>query len=405
MSQFNVVKNDTNADQVYFDVTISNLQSTTTKPPIFYYNEQRDLPFINVPQDYYLSILRFTVDTGTLPVFIPYIQPNQADPNLTVYSVTLEYIYNAVTYTSQSFIEWFPQDTSVAVPLAPSLTQGKVQINDTGYYNTYSYSYWCYLVYIALQQAFSGTPYGNVNLSLDAQVTAAGGTLPTTFAPIISWDSTSNSAVIYADDAGFALNLAAARIKMYFNASLFELFNSFPARYLGYVGVTLGRNFLIELPNIGTTNTQLITPVPATVPSSYTAVLLYQEYSTTSSWSPITSIVFCSNTLPINPNQVSTPIVYNDGVPILLGNANNASANIVTDLSAEGTYRPFLIYLPSSQYRYVTLYGNRPLYNLDLSIFYRTRTGQLIPFTLASGGTVTIKIAFIKKTSCGAGGK
>ena len=91
MSQLNSFKNAASPDQIYFDITVSNLQSTITEPPIFYFNEQRTSPFVMNPEEYYLSILRFTVETGTLPVFIPSIQPNQADPNLTIYSLSLEW--------------------------------------------------------------------------------------------------------------------------------------------------------------------------------------------------------------------------------------------------------------------------------------------------------------------------
>ena len=66
MSQLNPFKNAVSPDQVYFDITVSNLQSTVTEPPVFYFNEQRSSPFLMNPEDYYLSILRFTVETGTL---------------------------------------------------------------------------------------------------------------------------------------------------------------------------------------------------------------------------------------------------------------------------------------------------------------------------------------------------
>lgn len=64
----------------------------------------------------------------------------------------------------------------------------------------------------------------------------------------------------------------------------------------------------------------------------------------------------------------------------------------------DGNYRPFVVYEPSAEYRLVSLHGNRPLYNLDLSIFYKTKFGDLIPFTLASGASVTLKLAFFKKS-------
>jgi hypothetical protein len=100
MSQLNKVKNDINPDQIYYDVTVSNFQSSTTNPNPFYFNDSRTVPFVNVPEDYYLSILRFTVDTGTIPVFLPSIQPNQGDRDLTIYSVGMSWtdINTGITY-------------------------------------------------------------------------------------------------------------------------------------------------------------------------------------------------------------------------------------------------------------------------------------------------------------------
>jgi hypothetical protein len=411
MSQFNLQKNSVSADQIYFDLTVTNFQNTEVKPQPFYYNEQRTLPFINVPEDYYMSILRFTVETGTLPLFIPSIQPasqqiGTPDVNLTIYSVTLEYTNPAtnITYTAQSYIEWLPQDISAPVPT--SLGTNGIQTNDNGYYNCYSYSYWIYLVWQAFQTAFGylgQVPYGTTDQSLSAQLATAVVANPATYPPFITWDGTSNTAQIIAEYPYCINQLVGVNpIRMYMNAPLFQLFNSFPSRYLGYGGTlaSKGRNFAIELADIGGLNYTKIT-VPNSDPVTYwDGYTMSQEYPTIENWSPILAIVFVSNTLPIQPNNVSTPVVYNNNQQIVLGGNNADTANIITDLVSDtGNYRPSLVYLPQAQYRYVTLYGNRPLYNLDLSIFYRIKTGQLIPFALNSGGSVTVKFAFIKKNS------
>jgi hypothetical protein len=391
MSQLNVVKNQSSADQIYYDVTITNFQSTTTIPPIFYYNDQRTMPFVACPEDYYLSILRFTLETGTLPIFIPTIQPNQGNRNLTIYSVTLEYEYLSVNYIAQEFIQWSPQDKSAEIPPPPNATATGIQVNTTGYYNCYSYEWWLALVAQAFISAFA---------NLDAQVTGAGGVLPSAEPPYINWDTSSSSAVLYADVLGYDQNpnILIEQIGIYMNAPLFNLFNSFPSIYLGYVQVLNGKNFQIVVVNIGSTNLQIVTP--ANGDPQWTAINTYQEYSTIAQWTPITAMVFTSNTLPIQPNQVSTPLVYNNGSQLQFGGNNSDIANIITDLvSTDGQYRPNLVYLPQAQYRYITLYGNRPLFNLDLQIFYRLKTGELVPFRIGSGESVTIKIAFIKKGS------
>jgi hypothetical protein len=192
---------------------------------------------------------------------------------------------------------------------------------------------------------------------------------------------------------------------------MFYLFQSFPATIFGYSNVGGNENFQIEVVNQGGLNTQLITPPkydtinPAhtTPPLSIPYISTYQETSTIGALSPITAIVFTSNTMPITPNQVSTPLVLFNNQQIGFQGNNADIANIITDLvSSTGAYRPSLVYEPQAQYRLVTLNGNRPLFNLDLQIFYRLRTGSLVPFRLASGGSVTIKLAFLKKDSVGA---
>ncbi len=79
--------------------------------------------------------------------------------------------------------------------------------------------------------------------------------------------------------------------------------------------------------------TQLWYPADGSDP--YEAITLYQEvYPTVSSWSSIVSFVFCSNTLPIEPNQVNTPVSFNEN-QFLTSGLNAASATVITDLTVE----------------------------------------------------------------------
>ena len=387
MSALNKVVNDHQPDWVYYDVVVSNFQSTITKPQDFYYNDTRTQPFVSNPEMYALSILRFTLDTNLVPLFIPTIQPNQSDPNLTIYSVTLTY----KTFTVQQFIEWEAQDNSAPVPPAPNQTLNLVQDNSQGYYNCYSYNWWVYLVYKAYNLAHTYL----ISLAIGADPSDP---VVDSYAPLITWDGSSSSSVIYAQQEWYDV-AQGDTIGMFMNAPLFSQFSSFPAKVNGYVGVLYGENFQLLPTNIGGANLVPITPAGETV--SYQAIQFFQEYSTTASWSPIVSIVFTSSTLPIEPNQVSTPLVYNNGILLSTSN-NNMISNIITDLVSEtGNYRPNLVYLPSAQNRYIHLYGNRPLINLDLQIFYKIRTGELIPLKLNSGGSATVKLVFAKKSVLG----
>jgi hypothetical protein len=316
-------------DKVYYDVTISNLNTIDVKPPILYFNETRNNAFVLDPESYYLSIVRFSLDTNTLPVIVPVIQPNQGNVNLSIYSITLSWtnpIAPFQTFTSQEFLDFIPQDSGTVVPSPPSQNVNGLQNNGTDYYNIYNFQYWILLV--------------------------------------------NNT---------------------FFNASMYNLFSSFPVYIFG-VNATLGQNVRISTSNFGGTN---LIPFP---PPTYTsfACQIIQEYSTVSSWTPITSVVFTSNTLPIVPNQVSAPLIFYNGSVFNTGGNNSNIAQVITDFIAD-TYKPQIIYTPSAQYRLVNLVGNTPLYNLDIGVFYKNRTGELIPFRLPSGGTATVKILFTRK--------
>jgi|694.fasta_scaffold12702_20 hypothetical protein len=380
-------------DKVYYDITVSNIQNTDTPPPILYFNETRNSPFILDPESYYLSIIRFTLDTNTLPIIQPVIQPDQSNVNLTEYSVTLEWTNPVApfqTFTQQTFIIFVPQNKQAIVPSPPSQTVSKLQNNATGYYDIYNYQYWILLVNDTFQQCFN---------DLNTQVTGAGLALPSPNAPVMNWDTQGNIAILNADQAGYD-DTVANHISIYFNGSLFNLFSSFPF-IIESEGATLnGRNARVIMSGFGGAN---IVPYPPVAPT-YTALQIVQEFSTIALWTPITSIVFTSNTLPIVANQVSAPLLFFNGTRFTTGGNNANIAQIITDFVAnEGVYKPNIIYAPTAQYRLVSLTGNTPLYNLDIAVAYKNRVGEFIPFKLGTGNSATIKILFTRRGTEGEG--
>jgi hypothetical protein len=171
------------------------------------------------------------------------------------------------------------------------------------------------------------------------------------------------------------------------------LFISFPFIIESQDVVPNGKNFRVIMSGFGGAN---LVPYPPVAPL-YTALQIVQEYSTLALWTPITSIVFTSNTLPIVANQVSAPLLFFNGQKFQSGGNNSNIAQVITDfVASEGIYKPNLVYTPTAEYRLVSLVGNTPLYNLDIEVFYRNRTGELIPFRLGSGNTATIKILFTR---------
>lgn len=388
MSQLSSFRRANNPDMVYYDIVSTNFQSTTSEEPFLRFNETRTNPIIPNAGDYYLSIVRFSLDTYNLPNFICEIQPNQADINLSIYSVTLEYDngVGGITSSNQEYIQWVPQNKNSRLPIAPNQTLAGFQ-EFSDYYYAYQFQYFLGLVNTAFQNALT---------SLIANTGGGASPINLANAPIITWDVTSSKAILQAETQ-FYENDNTAKIIIYFNPPLFALFNSFVALYNGISGITLGRNYQIVIEDYTGVNTILLpTNAPPANQVIYTQV--FQEFSTIDTWTPVSSIVFTSNTMPIISNQLSAPLLFNNGQTSTgLGNNSNF-AQIITDLATnQQVFKPNILYSPSAEYRRIDMTGNLPLSNIDINVYWRNRFGQLIPFSLASGASASIKFLFERK--------
>ncbi len=161
-----------------------------------------------------------------------------------------------------------------------------------------------------------------------------------------------------------------------------QLFSSFPLQILS-VGASNGKQY--QLCN------NFLIGADLTYPSTIT-----QEYSTTASWNSVESIVFTSTQLPIISSQIAIPSLYVNGA-VINNNTSNGSLSIITDLVANDfQYKPFVIYTPSGQYRWVSLLPNRPIRHIDLQIYYLLRDGSYVPLRLPTGASMSIKLLFSK---------
>jgi hypothetical protein len=363
MSALNQDYNATLPANIYYDLLISNFDNGKEKPSSFHYNANGDQPFLINPEAYELSIIKFQIDTGLCPVFIPSIVRNQADINLTIYSVNLSSVDadgNDV-FSDDIPIMWSPQDKTASLPQATNETPDGFSDNNSGYYFCYNYTYFNKLVQDAYNLAFE---------NLKAKM---GTFTDTDKPPMIFWDSPSDTAVFYVP--------LGSKYSIYMNSALFSLFNSFPFT-LDEKGYKLIVNTVEGL------NTQALNG------TTYTVV--QQEGSSLIGWSPFTAIVFTSNTLPIQSNMLNNPRIYSNN-QIISESARSVPENIITDLtSSDGVYKGGISYVPSAQYRKITLFGNRPLSNIDLNVYFRSKYGKLLPFRMSSGGSITLKLLFEK---------
>jgi hypothetical protein len=344
----------------YYDIQINNFQSTNNQSQHLIFNETRNSPIITNAQDYELSIVRFQLDTYSLPTFIADLYINET--HKMIESMTLEYTNNqTVSMVGPLHLEWTPTN----VHLQPS---------DPEYYYGNSYQHYVNLCNTCLKTL---TNTLKTNLSKSDII-----------APYIIWNSSTQSIEIITQDKYFNESNT-EKIAIYFNRPLYAKFTSLPA-IKDYRNITSGKIYKISIVNNQLTN-NFLTDVGEEM------IRTNQEYSTISNWSPISSIVFISNTLPIIATEMSAPVVYSNGIQIKTPQFNSIQGRIISDMATnELGYKPDLLYSPTGEYRMISMTRQEEIKTLDISVFWKSKQGNLIPFILQSGASASIKIMFRK---------
>lgn len=386
--QFNhtITKGD---DHVYIDMAFTNFESVSTAPPAINFTQNFASDVLVSPQNYYLAIASWSLETYTLPCITPIIQlsPN-TDCNKTIYSITLSYTYSGTTYDYQQYIIFVPQNKSSPIPPAPMNSANGFQDNSSLYYNIYNKQNWIKMINTAFTSAFNG---------LNTLIIGAGGTLPSTYPPNMIFDIISNLATIQADVAGYNTNSLSPYISIYFNPAMMGLFSSFPSIIEDYNTLSNGKNFQI-LTNINGDANYIAYPPYNPISGLYFIQCSQSTNTSDTAWNSVLSIQFISNNLPVSPVVISSPTLYNNGVKFQqYSDASNLFANVITDFVSDGSYVGKLVYVPSV-YRYIDLNNSQDINKINISIRYTDRLNYSYPLLLASGMSATIKLMFVKKT-------
>lgn len=365
---------------IYYDMIFNNYISTTEEPSQLEFKETRNSPLIQNPNNYNMSIIRFQLDTPSLPSYIAQIQPNQGDRDLMIHSITLTYMNSGVeSNIAPTYLRWVPVHKEVALPNPPNSNSDGFQ-TDSNYYYGYSFLNVVSIINTAFATAMT-----------DLKAAVSG--LNTVDAPFIYFNETSKTFAIVAENQYFNINNS-THIRIYFNRALFGLMNSFPF-YRYSITDPYNKNYQIRMDDEKGYN--LIQK--SLIGSNKVLIELHQEYPTTSNFCPISSIVFTTSQLPIVPNALSAPLVFNNNQLVSDYNQNSLTALIITDMANNDdfSYKPNLLYAPSAEFRRIAMTSNRPINNIDIKVYWRDRFGKLKPFFLWSGGKASIKIMFEKK--------
>ena len=355
-----------NPDQVYYNVSLRCLKTNPTDADMpCRYSETRQTPLITNAQGYEVALIRASIDATTIPAFIPKIVPNQSNVNLTSYVIKIVLLGSANNGTGmQNLIYDCKSQYYSNVPAVAGA--------DSNYYYSYNLQDICDMFNSAVSACYS----------------EIGGTINTK-KPIMNYSNNLFSVMFDSNGFGGADATSSGgsqeRLRIYINEDLKNLLRNLNLSYVP--DPTDNVNYEILISNKISNN--------VTVGST----LYYNEtqnYPSTSTISPVSSIVFISNMGARYEYLGTTQILNNYSIGSSQSdNIENQIIDISLPLDNSNDYNTQIAYT-ASIFRFSDIICPE-IRNIDLNIFWKSKNGINYPLLLSDGCGMSCKFLFRKK--------
>lgn len=359
------------AENVYVNAILSGPIATGTVDGIpAVYDVTRTQPIISKPSDYYASIVRMTIPLNSMPIFIC---PIATQPNTTPWVVGISFNGN---YYKQT-IQWQTE-------LYTTPQTGPFGLD--WYHYCFSYGTLVSMINVAIAGAYAAFRAANP-AAPQAIANQAPFVIYNPVTQLFSWVWHNSWATTPP-----AVNPPAAGVaRVGINFSLLSVFDGFRTLLVnGSTGDPDNQaNYVFE--NTGD-NAYTLNGLANT---SFTS----QTFQCTNLLANIRRIVVTTASLPIVAEVVpaSSP-----GGGVLTSAGSAATLPILTDfvpqLDSSADVRAIVYYQPQAQYRLTNLISDLPLSRVQLSFFWQTTDGTLVPIIIARNQQVSVKLAFFKKS-------
>jgi len=403
-------------DIVYYNVTMSSEDSVPNSENAEY-EDNRSVPLIENPSDYYLSVIRYSINSASLPLFIcPVIEPigDPNNPNYTPFNITIQ-VTDTGFLNSQN-IQYIPTDNA-NIPLAPNSTR-KQDLSST-YYYVYFINDFLRMINITIEKvlsviklfdpAFIGVDpiyftynekYEKIELYVPNQTVGGDNVWLTEY---------DNNGVPV-----FFPNSSARKLRFITNSNLYQYLESFRVYVSRTPGLKSSFIFLLDdlknknnyaappkvAPSLPVTQTPLMfSEAIGTINTYYTQNPPYfkymQEYKMIpSTWQSVSTINILTASIPIDPQYIPAFTIENGN--ITGSNFRPILSDFIPDLHVVGGQRQIYQYEPKV-YNYIELKSTTPIYKIDLKLFWGDYSNRLFPMKIPSGRSNTIKLMFIKR--------
>ena len=431
---------NTDPNHIYYNLQAYNndtIGSSTNVPVKF--EETRTSTILANPSEYFLSIQRFSLDTPSLPVFIPEVETDPAfnptqDPNILVYQVSF-YFNNGVS-TAQPITYPIRYRNNFDPTVSPPPVLDVNAISDR-YYWVNQFQDFLDMINATMQERYAAAP---TTLPPPPYFTVKEGNIFQIYFPsqTNAPPPTASYAPIYSQVTGFGQS----GWSFCMNAPLYNLFSSIRANYINSLNnlsllfarltspkqtsgwyqianrpVQIATNPLgVNVTNVNQLgiNNELAVSIndltwlgriydstyfPTYTISSFEVITA--PYSTAPLWNCVKSIIFTTALFPVTNELEGLPIVQNSNQALDTDVQNNNFLPVITDLEVPyvrgDESKPSIQYSPQGEYRLIDLQSNAPINNIEISVFWRDQYGTLHPFVLEPGCFSSLKILFRKK--------
>jgi hypothetical protein len=358
-----------------------NLVQHGNVDPSAYFSQARTTPILDDPSKYVMSVVRFEITTADIPLMIVPAELGQANQGRTTFKVSLGDRASGLFVTNP--IIWAPEDSTFITP-APPLTR---QQTDSRWYWLHSYTYFVRLVNAVLAQTMT---------ELIALVPGLVGTPP----PFLEYNPATTTFSLFAPKTAFDVTqVGGAAVTCEFNESLWMLFQHIPYSQVTNVGNRMYRFMPAPTPSLSNVVSLTLPPAAAT---DY--IKMTQEFPDLGNWNSFSTLTLTTSGIPVNHENISPIELFagdtqkGAGIP-----GGQAQLPILTDFIPECPVgyegrQSSVYYVPSGEYRLVTMYGSKPLSQLDFRVFWTDPFAQQHQLMMKQGSHINLKIMWRLKS-------
>lgn len=427
-------------DHIYYNMAITNTSTLREAIPANF-SETRGQAILEKPEDWYASVIRFSVPVDNIWLFkmdtFPAVITGTAtigtktitgvnitpDPSTSEYSLNGAYLIDSTFFPTGAYISSYSSGTGVITMYTNAAASGAVSINVflTRYYVIMaSENFTDYIAALQIQPPSTTADYGPyiykyqefldlTNKALfDCFTLIAAQGFGGAHAPYIYLDPvTKLFSIVFENNKWRSQNSTGA--KLYFTPNLYLLYSGLPSDP-PILNTDNGRT--PQLFNVGILAESTGQPsnyVASVVRdpnggSGYAATVMTAEFSSLFNWQDLVKIVIRSSDLPAEYEYLPSSIsVDQNNVPLSVQTQTSFSnvAPIISDFlypeQGAGFDRTAAQYIPTAEYRLLSLKSGPAMYRFSAQMFWEDKDQAQRPIYLSPGQSASIKLLFRRR--------